>query len=282
MRVNFVKYLQIRPDSCIIKKTLRPPPATRHRKDTAMTKMQTRKLYIALAVTALVVCAVLIRVLYLPYSGFWRTLLYNALIGAWGVSVWWRILQRQTRNCLLLAAALMLLWLDLRLIRFDFAQSPTALRRLWYAYYIPMLLIPTLAVYALFYLDRSQSRPLPKHRYILFAVPVALFTLVLTNDCHQLVFAFPPGQEVSGKPEYTYRFGLLPVCVVDLILRGVYRCLSGAALPHPPHGLHPVAAAGTHRRRGGVRGFVHSAAAVAAQDRRGYDRGAVPDLYGGV
>lgn len=186
-----------------------------------MTKMQTRKLYIALAVTALVVCAVLIRVFYLPYSSFWRTLLYNALIGAWGASVWWRILQRQTRNCLLLAAALMLLWLDLRLIRFDFAQSPTALRRLWYAYYIPMLLIPTLAVYALFYLDRSQSRPLPKHRYILFAVPVALFTLVLTNDCHQLVFAFPPGQEVSGKPEYTYRFGYY-LCVLWILFCAVF------------------------------------------------------------
>ena len=186
-----------------------------------MTKLQTRNLYIALAVTALVVCAVLIRVLYLPYSGFWRTLLYNALIGAWGVSVWWRILQRQTRNCLLLAAALMLLWLDLRLIRFDFAQSPTALRRLWYAYYIPMLLIPTLAVYALFYLDRSQSRPLPRHRYILFAVPVALFTLVLTNDCHQLVFAFPPGQEVSGDPEYTYRFGYY-LCVLWILFCALF------------------------------------------------------------
>ena len=32
------------------------------------------------------------------------------------------------------------------------------------------------------------------------------FSLVLTNDCHQLAFAFPPGQAVLGSPDYTYRF----------------------------------------------------------------------------
>lgn len=45
----------------------------------------------------------------------------------------------------------MLFWLDIRLIRYDFAQTPEMLRRLWYAYYIPMLLIPTLALYTLFF-----------------------------------------------------------------------------------------------------------------------------------
>ena len=51
-----------------------------------------------------------------------------------------------------------------RLIRYDFAQTPEMLRRLWYAYYIPMLLIPTLALYTLFFLDRGQSAPLYKYR----------------------------------------------------------------------------------------------------------------------
>lgn len=94
-------------------------------------------------------------------------MLYNILIFSWAVSVWWRILHAQTRRCLLGAAALMLFWLDIRLIRYDFAQTPEMLRRLWYAYYIPMLLIPTLALYTLFFLDWGQSAPLYKYRYMI-------------------------------------------------------------------------------------------------------------------
>lgn len=183
-----------------------------------MTKVRLGNLCLAAAVAGVILCAVLMRAFYMPYSGFWRTVLYNILIFSWAVSVWWRILHAQTRRCLLGAAALMLFWLDIRLIRYDFAQTPEMLRRLWYAYYIPMLLIPTLALYTLFFLDRGQSAPLYKYRYVIFVFPVVLFSLVLTNDCHQLVFAFPPGQEVLGSPDYTYRF------VYYLCLLWIFSC----------------------------------------------------------
>lgn len=132
-----------------------------------MTKVRLGNLWLAAAVAGVILCAVLMRAFYMPYSGFWRTVLYNILIFSWAVSVWWRILHTQTRRCLLGAAALMLFWLDIRLIRYDFAQTPEMLRRLWYAYYIPMLLIPTLALYTLFFLDRGQSSPLYKYRYVI-------------------------------------------------------------------------------------------------------------------
>lgn len=183
-----------------------------------MTKVRLGNLYLAAAVAGVIFCAVLMRAFYMPYSGFLRTVLYNILIFSWAVSVWWRILHAQTRRCLLGAAALMLFWLDIRLIRYDFAQTPEMLRRLWYAYYIPMLLIPTLALYTLFFLDRGQSAPLYKYRYMIFVFPVVLFSLVLTNDCHQLAFAFPPGQEVLGSPDYTYRF------VYYLCLLWIFSC----------------------------------------------------------
>ena len=183
-----------------------------------MTKVRLGNLCLAAAVAGVILCAVLMRAFYMPHSGFWRTVLYNILIFSWAVSVWWRILHAQTRRCLLGAAALMLFWLDIRLIRYDFAQTPEMLRRLWYAYYIPMLLIPTLALYTLFFLDRGQSAPLYKYRHLIFVFPVVLFSLVLTNDCHQLAFAFPPGQEVLGSPDYTYRF------VYYLCLLWIFSC----------------------------------------------------------
>ncbi|WP_425371642.1 hypothetical protein [Gemmiger formicilis] len=203
-----------------------------------MTKVRLGNLYLAAAVAGVILCAVLMRAFYMPYSGFLRTVLYNILIFSWAVSVWWRILHAQTRHCLLGAAALMLFWLDIRLIRYDFAQTPEMLRRLWYAYYIPMLLIPTLALYTLFFLDRGQSAPLYKYRYMIFVFPVVLFSLVLTNDCHQLAFAFPPGQEVLGSPDYT-----LPLSAVDIFLCRVHGGVPCTALPYSAYKAHPLAAA---------------------------------------
>ena len=95
-----------------------------------MTKVRLGNLCLAAAVAGVILRAVLMRAFYMPHSGFWRTVLYNILIFSWAVSVWWRILHTQTRRCLLGAAALMLFWLDIRLIRYDFAQTPEMLRRL--------------------------------------------------------------------------------------------------------------------------------------------------------
>ena len=81
-----------------------------------MTKVRLGNLWLAAAVAGVILCAVLMRAFYMPYSGFLRTVLYNILIFSWAVSVWWRILHAQTRRCLLGAAALMLFWLDIRLL----------------------------------------------------------------------------------------------------------------------------------------------------------------------
>ena len=71
-----------------------------------MTKVRLGNLCLAAAVAGVIFCAVLMRAFYMPYSGVWRTVLYNILIFSWAVSVWWRILHAQTRRCLLGAAAL--------------------------------------------------------------------------------------------------------------------------------------------------------------------------------
>ena len=182
-----------------------------------MTKVRLGNLYLAAAVAGAILCAVLMRAFYMPYSGFWRTVLYNILIFSWAVSVWWRILHAQTRRCLLGAAALMLFWLDIRLIRYDFAQTPEMLRRLWYAYYIPMLLIPTLALYTLFFLDRGQSAPLYKYRYMIFVFPVV--------------------------PRLHLSVRILPLSAVDIFLCCVHGGVPCTALPYSAYKAHPLAAA---------------------------------------
>lgn len=58
-------------------------------------------------------------------------------------------IQPQVRRYLTATAALMVLWITVRSIRYMIAQDPWVLRHLWYLYYLyylPMLFIPLLAV----------------------------------------------------------------------------------------------------------------------------------------
>ena len=51
-----------------------------------MTKVRLGNLYLAAAVAGVILCAVLMRAFYVPYSGFLRTVLYNILIFSWAKS----------------------------------------------------------------------------------------------------------------------------------------------------------------------------------------------------
>lgn len=135
-----------------------------------------------------------------------RTALYLLLFALWGFSLDRRIIQRQTLHCLRLTAALMLLWLILRTLKYSVVTDLTAGRYIWYLYYLPMLLLPLLWVYIALSMGKSEDYRLSRRSSILSIVPAVLFLLVITNDLHQQVFAFKsgvPGLPVSGT--YSYR-----------------------------------------------------------------------------
>lgn len=50
-----------------------------------MRKVRLGNLYLAAAVAGVILCAVLMRAFYMPYSGFLRTVLYNILIFSWAI-----------------------------------------------------------------------------------------------------------------------------------------------------------------------------------------------------
>ena len=135
-----------------------------------------------------------------------RTALYLLLFTLWGFSLDRRIIQRQTLHCLRLTAALMLLWLILRTLKYSVVTDLTAGRYIWYLYYLPMLFLPLLWVYIALSMGKSEDYRLSRRSSILSIVPAVLFLLVITNDLHQQVFAFKsgvPGLPVSGT--YSYR-----------------------------------------------------------------------------
>ena len=135
-----------------------------------------------------------------------RTALYLLLFTLWGFSLGRRIIQRQALHCLRLTAALMLLWLILRTLKYSVVTGLAAGRYIWYLYYLPMLFLPLLWVYIALSMGKSEDYRLSRGTGMLSIIPAALFLLVITNDLHQQVFAFKsgvPGLPVSGT--YSYR-----------------------------------------------------------------------------
>lgn len=149
-----------------------------------------------------------------------RTALYLLLFTLWGFSLGRRIIQRQALHCLRLTAALMLLWLILRTLKYSVVTGPVAGRYIWYLYYLPMLFLPLLCVYIALSMGKSEDYRLSRGTGMLSIIPAALFLLVITNDLHQQVFAFKsgvPGLPVSGtysyRPLYFICLGWMVVCM---------------------------------------------------------------------
>ena len=151
----------------------------------------------------------------LDIGGTWmsyiRAALYLLLFSLWGYSLDRRIIQTQALHCLRLTAALMLVWLILRTLKYEFVTDLTVARYIWYLYYLPMLFIPLLGVYIALSLGKSEEYRLTEKAGFLVAVPGILFLLVITNDLHQQVFAFSSG--VPGVPDnYGYSHGIFYFC----------------------------------------------------------------------
>ena len=165
------------------------------------------------------------------YVGQIRSGIYISLFVLWGVSLGTRILQIQTRPVLTAIAGLMVLWLVLRSVKYV-ADSEDVRRYLWYFYYLPMLMIPTLFVAVAMNLGKPESYRLPKWMLLLHIPALVLLVLVLTNDVHQLVFRFPAGQLTDEEYSYGAGYyvvaawsGLCAICALGMIL---YKC----RIPH--------------------------------------------------
>lgn len=149
-----------------------------------------------------------------------RTALYLLLFTLWGFSLDRRIIQRQALHCLRLTAALMLLWLILRTLKYSVVTGLAAGRYIWYLYYLPMLFLPLLWVYIALSMGKSEDYRLSRGTGMLSIIPAVLFLLVITNDLHQQVFAFKsgvPGLPVSDtysyRPLYFICLGWMVVCM---------------------------------------------------------------------
>ena len=154
------------------------------------------------------------------YSNYIRAALYLLLFSQWGVSLDRRIIQKQVLHCLRLTAALMLLWLVLRTLKYEVVTNPNVARYVWYLYYLPMLFIPLLGVYIAVSLGQPEQYRITGKSAMLAILPSVLFLIVITNDLHQQVFAF---QDVLSSKQDSGAFTHRPLYFVCLGLVGWLR-----------------------------------------------------------
>ena len=122
--------------------------------------------------------------------------IYTGIIIAWGVSMRRRIVHRQQRRYLLLSVFVMLFWILLRTLKnYVFIPELPLCRIFWYMYYIALLLLPLLGLFAALWIGRAEDRPPSRWYFLLWLPALALMAGVLTNDLHQRAFWFPGGLE---------------------------------------------------------------------------------------
>ena len=104
------------------------------------------------------------------------------------------IIERHTRKYLVSIAGLITLWIVLRGAKYiAFAESDIIARHIWYLYYIPVLSIPLLSLFAALSVGAKSDFRLRWKSAIIVGVTLILAILVITNDLHQIVFQFRPG-----------------------------------------------------------------------------------------
>lgn len=191
-----------------------------------MQRVQQRStLYLTLAGVLVFISFLLFEVYFTSESAWVRMsfglvsqVIRSGLLIVWCVSIHNRILNKQIRQYLLWVGALMLLWLNVRFIKWDFLHYTDPLGRyIWYAFYIPMLVIPLLGVFIIQCVDKPENYVLPKKMKLLYIPLVLLLVLIFTNDLHELVFVFPNGI-TNYNFDYGYNFGFYIVCAWFVIL----------------------------------------------------------------
>ena len=156
-----------------------------------------------------------------------RSLIYIGLFTAWGISAGKRVAQVQARDYMMAIAALIVVWIVVRSVKYLSAVPPDPTRYLWYLYYFPIIFVPLFSVFVAMSLDKPEDYRLPGWTGLLTLVGASLLLLVMTNDTHQLVFVFRASGGGFDTKHYSYGPVYFIVCLWELGCAAVTFALIG-------------------------------------------------------
>lgn len=178
-----------------------------------MAKEVKKSLPIFISVAILLIVAYAFRLIALNVSDVFvktiltilRSVIHIALVSLWCSSVYYRVVNKQVRNLLLVVGALMLFWILSKTIKIEFFPNVTdvAIRYMWYGYYIPMILIPLIGIFITMYIGKPYNYKKPSWTYLFYIPALILLVGIFTNDLHNWAFTFPNGIE-NFNEDYSY------------------------------------------------------------------------------
>ena len=185
-----------------------------------------------------ILCAGLLNTIWPPtpeltiiHFGVLSSLILECVYLQWCFSALRRFPQTQMRRGITLFVASFMLLGVLTIAKYNFTHpGSTTARYLWYAYYIPFTFAPTFLVRASLCFGKADDYRTKKRWILLFLPPALLSVGILTNDLHQLAFAFPNGLDV-WEEDYTHEaihvlalvwIALMALCAFVLIIHSAF------------------------------------------------------------
>lgn len=157
-------------------------------------------------------------------------LIYIGILIYWGLSVCERILNPKIRRYMVYLVFLMIMWMFMRTLRFTvFYHVYPFGQWCWYAYYIPMIMIPQICLFASKYIGKADDYKLSSKWYLMCIPPIILVVGILTNDLHEFAFQFYAGYENGwdvyhrGILYYAAVFWVL-ICIIQMMIEILRNC----------------------------------------------------------
>lgn len=193
-------------------------------------KSFTTKKSIIVAVVLFALAGIMHQILQEPSNGltsfmsFLVDMIYMGIVIFWMGSIRRRLTHKYIKSMLLAIGSLVIFWLAIRVIRYDMTDEiPVIGFYLWYMYYIPMILIPVIALMATCSIgDRPDVIKRQPVRYLLLPA-IAMIILVMTNNLHKQVFGYEVLDYDIVPQKHSYNWGYYLVVTWMAIL--VISCL---------------------------------------------------------
>lgn len=125
-------------------------------------------------------------------------MIYLGILVFWGISVYDRIVNKVIQRYLITLVGLMMFWILMRTLRLTVFLYVYPLGMwCWYGYYVSMILIPQLCLFAAKYIGKPEDFRLTKKWYLMYIPSILLIMGILSNDLHQWAFYFHEGYEAG-------------------------------------------------------------------------------------
>ena len=150
------------------------------------------------------------------------TLIYSAIVISWIITVRRRVTQEYIRGYLSTGGVALVMLFVLRLMKWQyFGGNITSDRLIWYAYYIPITIIPAVSLLISFRIGKNANQKEKWYEYFFILLLLCLQILVLTNDFHGIVFEIE--EYTESIKEYSYGTGYIIIILwcVGLNLLGL-------------------------------------------------------------